>query len=234
MQNAPVVDPKKTGKKTAPPFCTGSAICFTSLAGDTTGFTHDMPERAKSLAARITGTKCLEVPADCGQDGKSCCPSDFKAITDKPLPSYGTAWAGSPCNDKLDKNGAYCIGAWLAAASLMRIKLLPLLATTQRLSCVLVCCRRLVRLPGQPAAGHVQAQRTLRRCGPAMLPLQPAGHVWLELPLPRQARRGLLHAAGQVPHLSHHAVPHRGPDALLLMTVEGERERAGGALHRHG
>jgi hypothetical protein len=55
MQNAPIV--KFSGKELAPAFCSGTAVCFTGTAGDTTGFTHNQPAQAKALASRITGTR---------------------------------------------------------------------------------------------------------------------------------------------------------------------------------
>jgi hypothetical protein len=56
LQNAPIVDPKKTGQKIAPAFCPGTATCFMSVIGDKRGFTHTQPDVAKVTASRITGT----------------------------------------------------------------------------------------------------------------------------------------------------------------------------------
>lgn len=55
LQAAPVV--KFSGKELAPAFCSGTAVCFSATAGDTTGFTHGQPAQAKSLASRISGTR---------------------------------------------------------------------------------------------------------------------------------------------------------------------------------
>eukprot|EP00775_Hariotina_reticulata_P006371 gene6371-6603_t len=106
---APIVDLKKNGQKVAPAFCPGTATCFMSVVGDKRGFTHTQPDLAKTLASRISGTVCLDVPADCGSaPGKPCCPSDFGAVTDKPLPSYGTNWAGNACSNETSKYGMFC------------------------------------------------------------------------------------------------------------------------------
>uniref|UniRef100_A0A383WHI1 Granulins domain-containing protein n=1 Tax=Tetradesmus obliquus TaxID=3088 RepID=A0A383WHI1_TETOB len=110
---APVV--KFSGKELAPAFCRGTAVCFSATAGDTTGFTHGQPAQAKSLASRISGTRCINVPSDCGSaPGKPCCPSGFGVVTDKPLPSTGTAWANSPCSGGASKYGMWCEGSYVA------------------------------------------------------------------------------------------------------------------------
>jgi len=55
--------------------------------------------------------RCLDVPDDCGSaPGKRCCPSGFGAITDKPLPSFGTGWEGSACSNETSIYGMYCSG----------------------------------------------------------------------------------------------------------------------------
>lgn len=121
LPNAPLVDPKKTGKNIAPPFCPGSAVCFTQTLGDRTGLTFDQPDKAKSLASRLTGTLCVTIPADCGKRaGAPCCPSDYGAVTDKPLPGYEAGWGGFPCDATKDKYGLYCSGnyAWLSGEPL--------------------------------------------------------------------------------------------------------------------
>jgi hypothetical protein len=40
----------------AAPFCSGSAVCFTPVGGDATGFNLNKGPGAKDLATRITGT----------------------------------------------------------------------------------------------------------------------------------------------------------------------------------
>ncbi|KAF6253487.1 hypothetical protein COO60DRAFT_416992 [Scenedesmus sp. NREL 46B-D3] len=115
LPNAPVVE--FSGKQLAPAFCSGTAVCFSATVGDTTGFTHNQPGQAKRLASRITGTRCIAVPSDCGSaPGKPCCPSGFGAVTDKPLPSAGTQWANSPCSSTATKHGMWCEGSYVPFA----------------------------------------------------------------------------------------------------------------------
>jgi hypothetical protein len=56
-QAAPLVVAQALGGKQVPaPFCSGSAVCFTPVGSDTTGFNLNRGAEARDLATRITGT----------------------------------------------------------------------------------------------------------------------------------------------------------------------------------
>ena len=101
----------------APPFCEGDdTVCF-AFTGPPTLRVQSMltvfdPANAKKKASRISGTRCVSVAKQCGGIGQPCCPGVSESFTtDKPLPSYGTAWRGRPCDDTKTDEGAYCNGA---------------------------------------------------------------------------------------------------------------------------
>jgi hypothetical protein len=49
---------KQLGRDVAAPHCSGTAVCFAPIGGDTIGFTFNKsPSEAKKAAARIKGTK---------------------------------------------------------------------------------------------------------------------------------------------------------------------------------
>jgi hypothetical protein len=104
----------------APPFCLGADdVCFTFTGPPvlrTRSFLNIFdPANVKKTASRIWGTQCVPVPKVCGGVGQPCCPGASDAVTtDKPLPSYGKAWAGRPCDDTQSPEGAYCNGQWTA------------------------------------------------------------------------------------------------------------------------
>lgn len=58
LQGAPLVSVKAMGNvQVAAPYCSGSAVCFTPIGGDTTGFHFDRAGEAKDLASRVSGTQ---------------------------------------------------------------------------------------------------------------------------------------------------------------------------------
>ncbi|GBF96113.1 hypothetical protein Rsub_08989 [Raphidocelis subcapitata] len=104
----------------APPYCLGADdVCFTFTGPPvlrSRSFLNVFdPSNVKKTASRIWGTKCITVPKVCGGVGQVCCPGASDAVTtDKPLPSYGKAWAGRPCDDTQTQEGAFCNGQWTA------------------------------------------------------------------------------------------------------------------------
>eukprot|EP00878_Enallax_costatus_P017403 GHUV01018277.1.p2 GENE.GHUV01018277.1~~GHUV01018277.1.p2 ORF type:complete len:109 (+),score=19.09 GHUV01018277.1:210-536(+) len=58
LQEAPLV--QHTGQRQAPPFCSGSAVCFASTTVEGGGLTYNLPDQAKKLASRISGTKWVQ------------------------------------------------------------------------------------------------------------------------------------------------------------------------------
>jgi hypothetical protein len=120
FKEAPVVNFPTSPKPYAPPFCSGKDdVCF-AFAGYPTlrhrSFLNIFdPATTKDTASRIWGTRCIKVATPCGGVGQPCCPGvSAGLVTDKALPSFGTAWQGRPCDDTKTEEGAFCSGQWTA------------------------------------------------------------------------------------------------------------------------
>jgi hypothetical protein len=120
LPEAPVVKFPQWNAPRAPPFCKGEGnVCFTHVGPlnlRQRSFRDIFePAIAKDTASRIWGTLCVNVKTPCGGVGQACCPGvPENVVTDKALPSYGTAWSGRPCDDTAAGEGAYCDGQWTA------------------------------------------------------------------------------------------------------------------------